>query len=279
MDARGIKQQLGELCLTPNKALGQNFLADGDAARRIAEDICAPGLPVLEIGPGLGALTGELLARAPRVLAVELDAAMVKALHQHFANAETLTLVHQDFIKFDLTAYAAAQDAYCAVGNLPYYITTPICMKLLSCSTLPRRMTLMVQKEAAARFLEKPGSKLYGPLAVLAQRLYDCSVMMTLTAAQYYPQPEVESVVLSLARKDDTQADPVLVHLLEAAFSMRRKTLMNNLRAAGMEREMLLGIFERHGIDENARAEQLSPDVFADFAKTMAKFTDLFGKK
>lgn len=278
MDAQAVKQKLRELCLTPNKALGQNFLADGDAARRIAEDICAPGLPVLEIGPGLGALTGELLARAPRVLAVELDAAMVQALRQMFANDEKLALVHQDFMKFDLTAYAAAEGAYCAAGNLPYYITTPMCMKLLSCATLPRRIVLMVQKEAGARFLEKPGSKLYGPLAVLAQQHYDCSVMMTLTGAQYYPQPEVESVVLSLARKDETPADPALPRLLEAAFSMRRKTLMNNLRAAGMEREALLGAFARYGIDENARAEQLAPAVFAALAKEIAKFTGFIGK-
>lgn len=269
MKADTIEQQLAKFCLTPNRALGQNFLADENAALRIAQAACRQDLPALEIGPGLGALTGALLGAAARVTAVELDAAMVGALRGMFGEEKRLNLIHQDFLKFDLDSYAREAGAYCVAGNLPYYITTPICMKLLRAQALPERMALMVQREAGERFFAPPCTRLYGPLAVLAQLYYECSVLFTLSPAQYYPQPEVESAVILLARREHAPHDPSLAHFLEAAFAMRRKTLTNNLRAAGFEREAVRAAFERCGIGENARAEQLAPAVFAALARTL----------
>lgn len=169
------------------------------AAGRIADAACAPGLPVLEIGPGLGALTKALAARAPRVTAVELDAAMVGALSQEFVGSTAPDIVHADFLKFDLEGYAKAR-THTARQAICRIMTTPICMKLLTCSGLPERMVLMMQKEAAARFAAKAGTKLYGPLAILAQLYYDCDTPETLTPADYYPQPEVESAVVVCTR-------------------------------------------------------------------------------
>lgn len=266
MGAEQIKKRLMELRLTPNRALGQNFLADDAAAGRIADAACAPGLPVLEIGPGLGALTEALAARAPRVTAVELDAAMVGALSQEFGGKAELDIVHADFLKFDLESYAKGTGTYCAAGNLPYYVTTPICMKLLTCSGLPERMVLMMQKEAAARFAAKAGTKLYGPLSILAQLYYDCDTLMTLTPADYYPQPEVESAVVVCIRKQNVPAVPELPGLLDAAFAMRRKTLLNNLRAAGLGREEAARILRALELPENVRPEQVSPTAFAALA-------------
>lgn len=269
MSADTIRRQLQSLCLTPNRALGQNFLADDGAARAIAEAACLPDLPALEIGPGLGALTEKLLACAARVTAVELDEAMVGALQSEFMSDVRLALVHADFLKFNLEGYARDEGAYCAAGNLPYYVTTPICMKLLSCSILPARMALMVQKEAAARFTARIGTKLYGPLSVLSQLYYAYETLMTLSPAQFYPQPEVDSAVLVFVRKENVPPVASLPKLLEAAFAMRRKTLANNLRAARFDREEVAALLASLGIPENARAEQVEPALFARLARSV----------
>lgn len=267
MSAENIKRQLQSYRLVPNKALGQNFLADDAAVARIADAACASALPVLEIGPGLGALTAALVARAPCVAAVELDAAMVDALLHEFEGDAKLEIIHADFLKFDLEKYVKTAGAYCAAGNLPYYATTPICMRLLTCPILPERMVLMVQKEAAARFTAKTGTKLYGPLAALLRVYYNGGTLMTLSPASFYPQPEVDSAVLTFARKGDARASAALPKLLEAAFSMRRKTLLNNLRSAGMKREEIVALLTDLNIPENARPEQIAPELFAALAE------------
>lgn len=267
MSAGDIKETLKLFGLTPNKALGQNFLADREAAARIARAACLPNLPALEIGPGLGALTGMLLGCAARVAAVELDGAMVGALNGMFAGEERLTLIHADFLKFDLEGYAGREGEYTVAGNLPYYVTTPVCMKLLSCSVLPARMALMVQKEAAARFTAKTGTKIYGPLAALARLYYECETLMELSPARFYPQPEVDSAALVFVRKSDSPTVSSLARLLGTAFAMRRKTLSNNLRAAGFGREEAQEVLLRLGIPQDARAEQLAPEVFAALSR------------
>lgn len=267
MSAGDVKETLRKFGLTPNKALGQNFLADREAAARIADAACLPDLPVLEIGPGLGALTGRLLEGAARVSAVELDGAMVNALGAKFAGEERLSLIQGDFLKFDLEGYAEREGEYTVAGNLPYYVTTPVCMKLLCCAALPKRMALMVQKEAAARFTAKTGTKIYGPLAVLSRLYYACETIMELAPARFYPQPEVDSVALAFIRKTDAPFVPPLAGLLGTAFAMRRKTLANNLRAAGFCREEAEALLLRLKIPQGARAEQIEPEVFAALAR------------
>lgn len=158
-----IKSLLAAHGLAPNRALGQNFLADKAAASAIAEASGAAEFPVLEIGPGLGALTEPLLCLSPHVTAVEIDAAMVRVLQVRFANAGNFTLLHEDFLETDLAAVAPLLGAKCAVAaNLPYYVTTPVCMKLLTSALPIERMALMLQKEAAERFTALPGSRQYG---------------------------------------------------------------------------------------------------------------------
>ena len=270
MTAAEIKSLLAAHGLAPNRALGQNFLADETAASAIADASGAAEFPVLEIGPGLGALTEALLCRASRVIAVEIDAAMVCVLQARFANASNFTLLHEDFLGTDLSAIAPLLSPKCAVAaNLPYYITTPICMKLLTSALPIERMALMLQKEAAERFTAQPGSRQYGPLAVLAQRYYDIKPLMALSPAQYYPQPEVDSAVLMLARRPGVTVLPALPRVLASAFSMRRKTLMNNLRGAGLSREKAEALLEKCGIPPAARAEALSPEAFARLAEAM----------
>lgn len=268
MNAAQTKALLAAQGITPNKALGQNFLVDEAALSLIAGSACVPGLPVLEIGPGLGALTRALLARGASVTAVELDRAMCACLAQT-VRSDALCVVNCDFLKFDIDAFCEGGD-YTAAGNLPYYITTPICMKLLTGRVLPRRMTLMLQKEAAARFTAPERTKLYGPLAVLSRLYYDCRTLTSLSPGSYYPQPEVESTVVVLERKCGVSPVPGLPRALGAAFAMRRKTLSNNLRAAGLSREDALALLEECGIAPAARPEELAPGLFEALAKKHA---------
>lgn len=264
--AEDIRQTLQDLSLTPNKALGQNFLVDPRAIARILHAAEIDGAPVLEIGPGLGALTEGLLARARTVVAVEIDARMAAALQARFASA--LRLLHGDFLKVDFPAIQAELgEDYRVVGNLPYYATTPICLRLLQGPALPRRMTLMVQREAAARFSARSGERVYGPLSVLAQAYYTPTPVLTLAPDSFYPAPEVESVVMTLARNDRPVA-PQLPGLLKAAFAMRRKTLCNNLKARYPARD-LPALLERAGLGASIRAEALTPAQFVALSQIL----------
>jgi len=263
MGVAQTQQLLQKYGLTPNRALGQNFLTDDGAAQRIAELACE-GLPVLEIGPGLGALTGRLLGLAPRVTAVEIDARMAEALSGEFAG-QNLEVIRADFLKVDMEGLFQSLGEYTVAANLPYYVTTPICMRLMTASGV-RAMTLMMQREAAQRLVAQPKDRVYGPLSVLSQYYYDICEVMALSPAAYYPQPEVESVVLKLSSRG-AEWLPSLPALLEAAFSMRRKTIANNLKRIGISGERLETLCESCGFLPTDRAETLTVAQFALIAR------------
>ena len=257
-----IKERLSVLGITPNKALGQNFLSDDLQIAVIigAADVACKN--VLEIGPGLGSLTIDLNRIAKKLLAVELDKSMVNALqtmHDCFENPESLEIMNADFLKVDDSVlYEKLGDGFCVVANLPYYITTPVCMKLLQSGLFIESMTLMMQKEAAARFTAKCSTKQYSPLTVLANYLYDITEVTELSPQCYYPQPDVSSVVLHLRSKgSDLSVVKSLSRILKITFSARRKTVQNNLSMSGLDKENALYVLENAGIDPKCRAEQL----------------------
>lgn len=261
MSIASIKAQLAQYGIAPNKALGQNFLADEAAAEKIAAS-CEGN--VIEIGPGMGALTEKLLNRQGKVAAIEIDRRMAEILKDRFG--DKLMLVEGDVLKTDIAALAEALGGEVSIGgNLPYYITTPICTQLITCGANICSMTLMMQKEAADRFFAKPGDRVYGPMAVLAQYYYDVSNMLSLSREAYYPQPDVDSVVLKFERRNAVP-HPMLHWLLESAFAMRRKTLANNLKSAGISDERLNDICEKVGILPSIRAEKLTAEQFAAIA-------------
>mgnify|MGYP000772155080 FL=1 len=178
MDAAAVRRALYAAHLRPNRALGQNFCTDGARLAAMADAAAADGLPVLEIGPGLGALTEPLLLRAPRVVAVEKDAALCAALRARLCaheRAGRLALYAADILRFDVPG-AMDGAPFAAAGNLPYYITTPIAEYLLP--LLPSSLTLMVQREAGERFFAGPGARVYGPLSVLTQLYYEPERLM-----------------------------------------------------------------------------------------------------
>lgn len=270
MDITQLKQKLDYFGLTPNKALGQNFLADDAAAKEIAHLACKSGLPVLEIGPGLGALTEYLVQDAPCVAAVEIDKAMVEALKSECAPCTHLHIIHRDFLKLEEREITAILgESFAVAANLPYYITTPICMRLLCFNAHIESLTLMLQKEAAERFYATPRSRNYTPLSVLANLYYNIESVILLSPQSYYPQPDVDSLVLHLARKKDAAQIPLLPNLLNAAFAMRRKTLANNLRAMGFGKEDAQALLSQSEIPFNARAEELEPHTFVKLCEAI----------
>jgi len=237
----------------PNKALGQNFLADETVIEAILDAAQIGGQTVLEIGPGTGALTEGLLARASRVAAVEKDGRLCELLFERFG--ESLRLLHADFLDADVASLVGS-GSWHAVGNLPYYATTPIVLRLLP--LLPQSMTLMVQKEAAERFFAQPGGRVYGPLAVFAQCFYQIESVLSVPRSCFSPQPNVDSAVVRLARNAAFVKNPAgFMTFLKQAFSMRRKTLYNNLRRD----DRLPDALESLGCPPDVRAEALSPDA------------------
>lgn len=257
---KSVKELLSEHGLNPNKALGQNFLSDGAAIERIAALASEPGLPIIEIGPGLGAITLPLAETGLPLAAIELDRALCGVLEGLLpANA---SVVNADVLKADLEGIAERLGGEITVcGNLPYYITSPTVMRLVSSKLPIRRMVLMMQKEAADRFFAEPGSKNYGPLTVLSRLRYEIRTALELSPASYFPQPEVSSSVLVFDR-NGAETPEGLETLLKCAFRMRRKTLANNLSGMGLARTDAAELINRAGLAPSVRAEALSPENF-----------------
>lgn len=243
-----------------NRALGQNFCVDGALLEAAAARVCLPGHAVLEIGPGLGALTEALLLHAPAVVAVEKDAFLAELLPSLLPDAR-LTVHTADVLRID-PAQLMGDASYVVAGNLPYYITTPIAEKFLP--LLPPRLLFMVQKEAAERFFAQPGSRVYGPLAILSAVYYRAETLFPVPRHSYYPQPEVDSAVVLLSREPEDKlaslpAPATLLRFLNAAFAMRRKTLVNNFPRDGRMAALLAG----EALADNVRAETLPPAELA----------------
>lgn len=263
MNAFEIKALLTEHGLKPNKALGQNFLADDAAVEQILDAAKPEGHRVIEIGPGLGALTHGLVKRAEKVAAIEIDAAMVDVLQKTLSDMKNFTIIHGDFLKCKLPSIVGELGGapFDAVGNLPYYITTSIAEKLMCAEA--ENLTLMVQKEAGERFFAAPGDRVYGPLSIMSSVCYQAHEVMELSPASYWPAPEVRSVVLRFEKRQHAPAAKPLFSLLRAAFAMRRKTLANNLAALpDMSRARAEEMLLMMGLDKSARAESLRPEEY-----------------
>jgi len=270
MDRHGIR---------PNRRLGQNFLMDASTADRIAA-LCPAGSEdlVIEIGPGMGALTLPLSRRAGQVLAVEIDRGLIPILREVLEDRTNVTVERADFLRFDLSGWlepwrAEHPDAQIHVAaNVPYYITTPILRHVFSSVTLPRSLVFLVQKEAAARLVAGPGSGAYGPLGASLGVFYILKTCFRVPPHAFLPQPGVDSaVVQAVLREDRETADGIppeaLLSMADAAFSHRRKRLANSLEASGWlepdQKAALPGVLRRMGLDEKVRAEELSPEQYA----------------
>jgi 16S rRNA (adenine1518-N6/adenine1519-N6)-dimethyltransferase len=256
--------------------LGQNFLTDAQAAQRIAAALGElVGRTVVEIGPGQGAITGELASRARRVVAIELDGELAADLRGQFDRGR-VTVVGQDVLQFDFSA--AAQEAgerLRVAGNLPYYITSPILLKLAASNAAIDLAVLMVQREVADRVTAKAGSRDYGLLSVTAQMYGPVEQLFTLPPSAFSPPPQVHSTVIRwrfaprFAELGVEEAG--FLRFLRQAFAQKRKTLANNLRAAGVAPAVVAATLAQAGIDARARAEAVPIEALAAFWRGLEK--------
>ena len=251
--------------------LGQNFLVDDEAAHRIVAALGeVSGRTVIEIGPGGGAITGGLSARARRVVAIEFDRDLAARLRAQF-QPERVTVVERDVLSFDFAAanadFAAPGERLLVVGNLPYYITSPIVLKLAASHAFLDVAVLMVQREVADRITAQPGSRDYGLLSVTVQMYGPATPLFTLPPHAFSPPPEVHSTVFRwrfAPRFAELGVEEgSFLRLVRQAFAQKRKTLVNNLRAAGLSPETATNALAKAAIHPQARAESLSIEEFA----------------
>jgi len=248
--------------------LGQNFLNNAEAIQRIAESLGdLSGRTVVEIGPGAGAITTALVARAAHVIAVELDPGLAAHLRTRFP-VDRLTVHNQDVLRFDFaTAAAQAGHPLLVFGNLPYYITSQILLKLAADHAAIDRAALMVQREVAERITASPGSRDYGILSVTVQLYGPVTSLFTLPPSAFSPPPDVHSTVFrwrfaprfAELGLNETSFPP----FVRQVFAQKRKTLSNNLRAAGISLATISSALAAAGIDSHARAESLPIETIA----------------
>ena len=264
------------------KSLGQNFLTDKNIIDNIIEasNIGENDL-VIEIGPGIGVITKEAAAKADSVIAVEIDKNLIPILQETLADETNVKIINRDILKTDLTAVIEEEkknfpqmESVRIIGNLPYYITTPIIMKLLEDGVPADSITVMMQKEVADRIKAAPGNKERGALSVAVQ--YYCQVVKVTDVPKevFVPAPKVDSTVLRLdIRKEkpvELKDDKLFFKAVKSGFAQRRKTLLNSLASGtGLGKDKIGQILEEAGIDPGRRAETLDIDEFAKIANGM----------
>ena len=267
-----------------NKALGQNFLISQEVVDKIVEssNISKEDL-VIEIGPGLGTLTKELLEKAGKVIAIELDDKMLQILNDRFALYDNFELINNDVLKVDLGKIIKKEKKENnlkkakVVANLPYYITTPIIMKLLEEKLDLESITVMIQKEVADRLAEIPGGKNTGAITYTVYFYAETEKILEVPNNSFIPEPEVTSEVikLNIRKEEPIKVDDkeLLFKIIKNAFMQRRKTLLNGLTNAKIfkNKEEGIKVLKELGISENIRAEKLTLEQFAQLSDLLIK--------
>ncbi|WP_165005566.1 MULTISPECIES: 16S rRNA (adenine(1518)-N(6)/adenine(1519)-N(6))-dimethyltransferase RsmA [unclassified Enterococcus] len=264
------------------KSLGQNFLTEPNILRKIVETAqINEQTNVIEVGPGIGALTEQLAKHAKQVVAFEIDDRLIPVLADTLSPYPNVTVVNQDILKTDLSTAAAEYFSeklpLKVVANLPYYITTPIMMHFLESDVVVDEMVVMMQKEVADRISAAPGTKAYGSLSIAVQYYMEASLAFIVPKTVFVPQPNVDSAILKLTRREtpavEVTDEKAFFRLTKAAFQQRRKTLRNNLQHAygkdEQTKECLMKSLETAGIDPKRRGETLSLEEFAALSNAM----------
>ena len=265
----------------PRKRFGQSFLVDRNIVNKIIEaaDI-HEGDPVLEIGPGVGTLTQAIADRGAKVVAVEIDRDLVAILREVLAQYPNAEVVTADILRLDLAQFIADHfggSKIKVIGNLPYYITSPIIAEMLALRDRIERMALTVQKEVAERLRASPGTKDYGSMSVFVQFYAEVEIVGHMSKNVFYPPPEVSSAILRLIPRSEAPvevpSEGLFFDVVHCAFGKRRKTLLNSLSdcpALGLAKDQVAHILRDACIDPSLRAEVLSLDDFARIARSVA---------
>lgn len=259
------------------KGLGQNFLTSQEILEEIADAAEIDGRGVLEIGPGFGVLTNELAKRAGKVVALEIDERLIPILEDTLSEYDNIKIINRDVMKSDIKELIETEfngEEISVAANLPYYITTPIITTLIEADLPIDNLVVMVQKEVAERIQAKPGSKDYGALSVLCQYHTEPEYIRTVGAGLFVPPPKVDSAVIKMKfRKEkavSVNSEKMFFKTVKAAFSQRRKTLLNCLASNfPYGKERLTEIMNSVEIDPKRRGETLSLEEFAKLADAL----------
>lgn len=273
-----IKDILGRHGFTFSKSLGQNFLINPSVCPKMAEQSGAKkGVGVIEVGPGIGVLTCQLAERADRVVAIELDKRLLPVLDETLAEYDNIKIINDDILKIDLkklieTEFSGMEVVVCA--NLPYYITSPVIMKLLEDRLPINALTVMVQKEAAQRICAEVGSRQSGAVTVAVNYYAKPQILFGVSAGSFMPAPKVDSAVIRLDILKEpcvqVEDEELFFKVVKAAFSQRRKTLPNSL-SAGLQISKLAvtDALNRANVPVNYRAEQLTMEQLAKISNAI----------
>lgn len=269
--------------LSAKKSLGQNFIIDTNILSNIVQaGAVDKDTTVIEVGPGIGALTEQIAKKAKEVFAFEIDDRLLPVLDDTLSPYDNITVFHEDILKVDFDEFQKKYLQDCTrlvvIANLPYYITTPIIMHLIESSLPVEEMVLMMQKEVASRLEANPSTKAYGSLSIAIQYYMDVEVAFTVPRTVFMPQPNIESAIIRLTT---LKQPPVMVNdvdlffkIVRASFVQRRKTIWNNLRKAMDDKEkeeLLREVFASADIDPSRRGESLSIEEFGHLANALSE--------
>lgn len=270
---RGILEKYG---FSFKKSLGQNFLIDTNILKKIVDFAgLNEEIGVIEIGPGIGALTEQLARNSKKVVAFEIDQRLLPILADTLSPYSNVKVIHQDVLKADVKAVIAEEFADAAklmvVANLPYYVTTPIIMRLLEEHLPISGIVVMLQKEVADRISAKPGTKDYGSLSIAIQYYMEAETVMIVPKTVFVPQPNVDSAVIRLMKREQpavqVKDEAFFFQVTKSSFAQRRKTIVNNLTSqlpdGKQKKDEIIKALETSGIDPTRRGETLSLQEFA----------------
>ncbi len=270
-----MKDQLEAKEFGFKKKFGQNFIVDENIINSIITkaNITKDSM-VIEIGPGAGSLTYKLATNAKQVLCYEIDTKLQNVLEENLKEFENVDIIYQDFLKADVKKDLANYqfETLYVVANLPYYITTPIIVKLIEDEISVDKIVVMVQKEVGDRFKAQPGSKDYGSLSVYLNYFFEISKLMDVSRNIFIPKPNVDSIVVELKRKESTyhlDNAQLFFQLVRDSFKQKRKTLRNNLKQYDLS--LIEEVLNKYHYDLSVRAEQLSIEIFVAIANQLSK--------
>lgn len=259
---------LKEHNLHAKKHLGQNFIVDPSIVEKIAKAaVISDHCVVIEVGPGIGALSEFLCRYAKKVVAYEVDPHLEAVLKETMADYDNFECIIQDFLSVDIKAVV---DRFIVQGydvvvaaNLPYYITTPILFRLFEAQANIKRISVMMQKEVAARFQAKCNESTYSALSIITQYITECNVLMRVNKRAFKPVPKIDSCVLQFTLKATAKANnEKLFMLVKACFKQRRKTMLNNMKAFINDKEVAIKILNKAEIAPESRAQNLPTEAF-----------------
>lgn len=260
-----------------SKSLGQNFLIDDSVPKDIVSgaEVDENDL-VIEIGPGVGTLTAQLLNKAKKVVAIELDNDLIPILNQEIGDNPKFTLIHKDALKVNFNEIIGEEKSVKLVANLPYYVTTPIIVKLLKEGYNFKSLTIMIQKEVAERMNADPGNKDYGSLSLLVQYFCNTKIVRRVPPQCFIPRPKVDSIVIRLDKLSEPRVkvenEKLFFDIIRNSFNMRRKTLWNGVKNIGLSKEKLELAFNEADIDSKRRGETLSIEEFATLSDKINQY-------